>query len=365
MKFTVASSLLNKQVQKVIGIVGANNILPILESFKLELSGNELKITASDLETFMSCTGEVHGEQDGVICMNAKILSDYLKAIPEQPIKFEMGENYSISITTDKGNQSLVGEDAMNFPTTIKVDNGQSVDISSEDIFVGLSKCLRTASTDNMRPAMNGININLVSNVLTFVSTDAHRLSLLTSEVKGNEFNVIVPIKPIPHILKNIEQGNVKLSIGIGIVEIETGSTRIGVKLIDAKFPPYLTIIPTDSPYRLTVNKNELLNALKIVSIFANKTTTQVVFNITKNEITLSGQDVDYSYRGEEKIGCDFNDDEMAIAFNGKILTEMMASIETEEVLFLLSTPSRAMLIKNNKEDDTYLGLIMPLMLGV
>lgn len=109
------------------------------------------------------------------------------------------------------------------------------------------------------------------------------------------------------------------------------------------------------------------MSALRRVSVFANKTTNQVVLDIVGNNLHLYSQDVDYSFEGNEQMSCQYKGEDMKIAFNAKLLIELVNIIEGEEVLLEFSTPSRAGLIKQteNKLSEDLLILIMPLMIGV
>lgn len=137
-------------------------------------------------------------------------------------------------------------------------------------------------------------------------------------------------------------------------------------RLIDARFPDYKVVIPTDNPYKLTVNKADFQGALRRVSIFSNKSTNQVVVTISGSELQLAAQDVDFSFEGTERMKCQYNGEDLQIAFNAKFLIEMLAATESEEVTIDLSTPTKAGILKpaTLDEDEDLLMLVMPLMLN-
>ena len=91
-------------------------------------------------------------------------------------------------------------------------------------------------------------------------------------------------------------------------------------RVIDARFPDYKVVIPTDNPYKLVVNKNDFQGALRRVAIFSNKSTNQVVLNIAGSELELTAQDVDFSFEGDERMKCRYDGEDLAIAFNAKFL---------------------------------------------
>jgi DNA polymerase-3 subunit beta len=125
-------------------------------------------------------------------------------------------------------------------------------------------------------------------------------------------------------------------------------------------------VIPVDNPYKLTVNKSDFQGALRRVSIFSNKSTNQVVLNISGSELQLAAQDIDFSFEGNERMKCQYTGEDLQIAFNAKFLIEMLNAAETEEVVVELSTPTKAGILKpaESEANEDLLMLVMPLMLN-
>jgi len=147
---------------------------------------------------------------------------------------------------------------------------------------------------------------------------------------------------------------------------VQHGTTQMSCRLIDARFPDYKVVIPVDNPYRLTVNRQDFQGALRRVSIFSNKSTNQVVLSISGSELKLAAQDVDFSFEGNERMNCQYNGEDLQIAFNAKFLIEMLNAVESEEVTVELSTPTKAGILKPGETDENeeLLMLVMPLMLN-
>jgi DNA polymerase-3 subunit beta len=125
-------------------------------------------------------------------------------------------------------------------------------------------------------------------------------------------------------------------------------------------------VIPADNPYKLVVNKNDFQSALRRVSVFSNKSTNQVALNISGSELQLAAQDVDFSFEGTERMKCQYNGEDLVIAFNARFLIEMLNAAEGDEVIMELSTPTKAGILKpsSQDEDEELLMLVMPLMLN-
>ncbi|MEJ7674389.1 MAG: DNA polymerase III subunit beta [Chitinophagaceae bacterium] len=147
---------------------------------------------------------------------------------------------------------------------------------------------------------------------------------------------------------------------------VKHNATELVCRLIDARFPDYKVVIPTDNPYKLTVNKNDFQSALRRVSVFSNKSTNQVALTISGSELQLAAQDVDFSFEGNERMACQYDGEDLQIAFNAKFLIEMLNAADTDEVVIELSTPTKAGIIKPTEvdENEELLMLVMPLMLN-
>ena len=147
---------------------------------------------------------------------------------------------------------------------------------------------------------------------------------------------------------------------------VKHGGTEMVCRLIDARFPDYKVVIPLDNPYKLTVVKNDFQNALRRVSVFSNKSTNQVALTITGSELQLAAQDVDFSFEGNERMACQYDGEDLQIAFNAKFMIEILSAADTNEVVIELSTPTKAGIIKPTETGDNeeLLMLVMPLMLN-
>jgi DNA polymerase-3 subunit beta len=125
-------------------------------------------------------------------------------------------------------------------------------------------------------------------------------------------------------------------------------------------------VIPTDNPYKLIVNKAQFQSALRRVSVFSNKSTNQVALNISGSELQLAAQDVDFSFEGNERMKCQYDGEDLTIAFNARFLIEMLNAAEGDEVRIELSTPTKAGILRpmEAEENEDLLMLVMPLMLN-
>ncbi|ASZ10246.1 DNA polymerase III subunit beta [Chitinophaga pendula] len=371
MKFIVSSSTLLKQLQQISGVINSNTVLPILEDFLFLIDRNELTVVATDLETVMKVKLEVEAKENGRICIPAKILMDSLKNLPDQPLTFHIDTNsFAVEITSDNGKYKVMGENPENFPKEPTADETTSFNMMSSSLLTAINKTLFAVSSDDLRPSMTGVYFELSTSNLTFVATDAHRLvKYVRTDVQCPQADTfIVPKKPL-NLLKTALPDNetdVRIAYSQNHFFVSHEGASMICRLIDARFPDYKVVIPKDNPYRLTLVKTDFQNALKRVSVFANKSTNQVALSITGSELQLSAQDVDFSFEGNERMSCQYNGDDMQIAFNAKFLIEMLHAAEGDEIGIELSTPTKAGILRPSEktENEDLLMLVMPLMLN-
>jgi len=370
MKFLVSSSALLKQLQHINGVINANTVLPILEDFLFEVGSNRLTVVATDLETVMRIEMDIEANENGKVCIPARILMDSLKNLPDQPLTFTIEKNFAVEITTDNGKYKVMGENPDNFPKEPVADDTTSFVMPSTALITAINKTLFAVSNDDLRPAMTGVLFELNEDGIQFVATDAHRLMRFrrTDIACPQADSFIVPKKPLSLLKSALPNNENELTINYNSnhLFVKHGSTQMSCRLIDARFPDYKVVIPLDNPYKLTVNKNDFQSALRRVSVFSNKSTNQVVLNIVGNELQLAAQDVDFSFEGNERMQCQYTGEDMAIAFNARFLIEMLNAAESDEVVVELSTSTKAGIIKpsENTEHEDLLILVMPLMLN-
>jgi DNA polymerase-3 subunit beta len=370
MKFIVSSSQLLKQLQQINGVINANTVLPILEDFLFEVEKNKLTVVATDLETVMRVQLDIEAKDSGKVCIPAKILMDSLKNLPDQPLTFNIDKNFGVELTSDNGKYKVMGENPDNFPKEPAADDTSSFTMTSSALVTAINKTLFAVSNDDLRPAMTGVFFELNNDYIQFVATDAHRLVRYkrtdVSCPKSDSF--IAPRKPL-NLLKSALPDNedeITISYNSNHLFVQHGTTQMSCRLIDARFPDYKVVIPADNPYKMVIGKSDFQSALRRVSVFSNKSTNQVALNISGSELQLAAQDVDFSFEGNERMKCQYDGEDITIAFNARFLIEMLNAADSNEIRLELSTPTKAGIIKPIEHDDheDVLMLVMPLMLN-
>jgi len=263
-----------------------------------------------------------------------------------------------------------MGENPDNFPKEPAADDANNFTMTSTALVTAINKAIFAVSNDDLRPAMTGVFFELDKKGITFVATDAHRLVRYTRKdvscPKKDSF--IVPKKPLSLLKSSLpdNEDELILSYNSNHLFVKHGGTELVCRLIDARFPDYKVVIPADNPYKMTINKADFQNALRRVSVFSNKSTNQVALSISGSELQLAAQDVDFSFEGNERMACQYDGEDLQIAFNAKFLIEMLNGADTNEINMELSTSTKAGIIKPTEmeDDEELLMLVMPLMLN-
>lgn len=371
MKFIVSTSSLLKQLQAISGALSNAAVLPILENFLFEITEGTLTLSATDLQTSMTTSLTVESKEDGRIAIPSKILLDTLKNLPEQPVIFTIdNQTFAIEISAGDGKYKLSGENGEDFPKIPAIDVQNSFGINSSILLEAIAKTVFAVSNDELRPAMTGVYVQLDPEHITFVATDAHKLVRYrrSDAFASSPASFIIPKKAL-NLLKNslpAENTEVSVNYDTSSAFFKFNHMRLICRLIDERYPDYEAVIPKVNPNHLIVERQGFLNSLKRVAIFANKTTHQVGLRISGNELNISAEDIDFSNEAFERLGCQYEGEDMEIGFNARFLIEMLSNLDSNEVKMELSTPNRAGLIipQEMDADENVLMLVMPVMLN-
>jgi DNA polymerase III subunit beta len=371
MKFIVSTGALLKQLQLIDGVVSTNTVLPILEDFLFEIKKGQLTIFSTDLETSMSAMLDVEAKEDGKMAVPAKKLMDMLKNLPEQPITFTIDEkNNTIEIKSDNGKYKLAGENGDDFPRIPVPEDIRDVKMASALLSNAINKTIFAVGTDDMRPAMTGVYVELGSDGIMFVATDAHKLVRYhRADIKSSKSaSFIIPRKAMSllHGALPTDDVEVKISYNSSNAFFSFGHLSLICRLIDARFPDYQAVIPKENPNHLSIRNRDLLESLKRAVIFANKSTYSVSLKMAGSELQINAKDLDYANESNERMVCNYQGEDLEIAFNAQFLIQMLTSIGTDEIQFSFSTSSRAALLSPEvkPENEDVLMLVMPVMLG-
>ena len=373
MKFTVSSSALLSLLATTGKVISNKNTLPILDYFLMELNGNTLKVTTSDLETTLIGSIDVERvESEGMIAAPAKLMLDSLKEFPEMPLDIDVNDkNWEIKINWKSGSLSIPGASAVSYPAVPQLSaEKKEIDLDVDLLVNGINKTIFATADDELRPVMNGIFINLQPSALTFVGTDAHKLVKYEAEMPGEvTASFILPKKPA-NLLKSVllkEEGSIRVSFDSKNALFQLKNHTLVCRLIEGSYPNYNAVIPAGNPNKVLVDRIELVNGIKRVAVCSNPTTNLIRMEIAENRINLTAQDIDFSVSANETISCSYDGQPIEIGFKSTFLVEILSNMETPTVLIELADSTRAGVFKpvyDDKQTSSSLMLLMPMMIN-
>lgn len=375
MKFVVSSTELLSHLAAISKVISSKSTMPILDNFLFRISENSLTITASDLESTLITHMELDNmEGEGIIAVPAKLLTDTLKEFPEQPLTFQMDtDTYGIEIFSDNGKFSIVGQNGDDFPElpAIKEDSASSVNVNHKVLQKGIEKTLFATADDELRPVMNGIFIEINSDYMSFVASDAHKLVRYRRKDATSEFDssFILPKKPAA-LLKNLlpkEDFDVKLEFDDKNAVFTLTNYTLICRLVEGNYPSYNSVIPANNPNKMIIDRLAFYNTVKRVSVFSNQASNLIKLNINDSLLVVSAQDIDFSISAVERLNCEYEGDEMEIGFKSTFLQEILTNLSGSDVKMELSDPTRAGLLlpaETDDEDEDVLMLLMPMMIN-
>ena len=374
MKFILSSLKLLKSLQALGGVIGSKNTLPILDDFLFHLDENQLKITSSDLDVTMSVTLVPEMvEGTGEVTIPARLLLEIMKNFPDVPITVSVDNNtLAVELVAGEGRYKLAGHKSDEFPQLPVMSETSVWEIPADVLAKGFEKTAFATGTDEIRPIMSGVLMEMTDSYLTFVATDAHKLvRYRRMDVKSDEAaSFIMPKKPINQlksILATIADEPVRIEFNKTNASFVFGDYQLICRLIEGRYPNYDAVIPKQNPNHLTIGRQTFLAAIRRVAVFSSKATHQVRFRIAGQELTLTAEDIDFYNEAKERLSCSYEGDDMEIGFNSRFLQEMLGNFDSETVKIDMSAPNRAGIItpvENENEAEDLLMLLMPVMLN-
>jgi DNA polymerase-3 subunit beta len=375
MKFVVSSMELLGHLQAISRVISNKNTLPILDNFLFSLEDGILEITSSDLESTLVTHIQLENtDGSGSVAIPARLLTDTLKEFPEIPLNFDINaDTLMVVIQSENGKFSIPGQNGAEFPQmpVIKDDQKQTLDLDQEVLLAGINKSLFATADDELRPVMNGIFMELSPDDITFVASDAHKLVRYkrTDATAGSASSFILPKKPAS-LLKNIlprEENKVVLEFDDRNASFTLTNYKLVCRLVEGNYPSYNSVIPTDNPYKMSIDRQAFYNSLKRVSVFSNQASNLVKLSLTGNQLNISAQDIDFSISATERLACQYEGEDMEIGFKSTFLIEILANLASEDVILEMSDPTRAGILlpsaPENENEDTLM-LLMPMMIN-
>jgi DNA polymerase-3 subunit beta len=375
MKFSTPKNKIFSAVQNVLNVVPTRTTLPILSNMLVEVTDSKLKLAATDLDISMITTIPISATKKGSITIPARTFAEILRELPESEIEIDVTEN-RMELKVENGNYRLSGIPSDEFPKLPTANLAKQIKIPGGELVKMIQKTTFAVSTDETRPALNGVLWQTSGKSMQMVATDGHRLAKISqknNKLKGLHDDIIIPPKVLNLLVKLLAdsaKGEGEKEIGVIFGEnniiFNLDDSIIASRLIEGPYPNFEQVIPKDNDKKLIVNKDLLASTIRRVSILANTLTHQIKFSFKKDTIELSSANFDLGGEAKESLVCDYTAEPMDIGYNATYVLDILKQIDGDEVIFDLGTPVSAAMIYSSekKEGEECLYLVMPLRLA-
>ena len=372
MEFNVSSAELLKGMMDVAKAVPAKTSLPILEYLLFVLKGDKLEITASDQDLTLRTVIDVDSKEDGSIAAPAGQLIALFKALPDQPVTIKTTGEASFECIWSNGNSSLPYFPASDYPEIKNVsDEALALEFPAESLIEGIAGTIYATADDEMRPAMNGIFFDMSPESTTLVASDSHKLiCYTTADVKAPEAaSFILPKKPAGVLRSTLskEDGTVAVKFDTTNASFQFGDTLMICRLVVGKYPRYRDVIPQNNSNVLRIDREQLLSTVRRVSVFANKASNHIKFDLKDGQLELTAQDLGFAIAAYEKLPCDYSGDELTIGFKSSFLVDILSNMNCQTIVLKFADARRAALIVPAEEEadsEKICGILMPIMVS-
>ncbi|WP_286263844.1 DNA polymerase III subunit beta [Thalassotalea atypica] len=367
MKFSLSRELLLKPLLLVSGAVERKSTLPILSNILLEVSGQSLTLTATDLELEMVSHTQIDNQgDDGKITIPAKKLLDICKSLPEDSIlTFELiGE--SIKISTGRSKYSLVTLSATDFPNIEEWKGDVEFRLNKSELLRLIESTHFSMANQDVRYYLNGMSVETEGNEIRSVATDGHRLAICkisNEQLSLPARQVIVPRKGILEIIRLLDPVDEEIQVFLGSNHIRIIDTEFSFtsKLVDGRFPDYRRVLPRNGDKVLETNKDELRQVLSRASILSNEKFKGVRLNFAEGDLKITANNPEQE-QAEETIDINFPYEELEIGFNVSYVLDVLNAIRDTNVKFTLADANSSVVIEGSDAGEA-LYVVMPMRL--
>ncbi|MEO9168199.1 MAG: DNA polymerase III subunit beta [Aestuariivirga sp.] len=367
MRVTLEKSAFLKALNHVQSVVERRNTIPILSNVMVQAKGNEITLTATDLdlEIVESVAAEVL--QAGGVTMPAHMLYDIVRKLPDgaQLELNQAGEKGRVSILAGRSRFALQALPPEDFPDLASGEFSNNFSLAGSELRFLIERTRFAISTEETRYYLNGIYFHDVGGKhLRAVATDGHRLAqsqMALPEGAAGMPGIIVPRKTVLELVKLLEgeDGEVEVSTSSQKIRFASGKLVLTSKLIDGTFPDYERVIPRGNDKILEADTKQFAEAVDRVSTISFEKSRAVKLALSSGKLSMVVNNPD-SGSAEEEIQVSYDRDAMEIGFNSRYLLDVAAQVKAETMRFEFNDAGSPTVVRDPKDEHS-LFVLMPM----
>lgn len=345
--------------------VSTRSIIPALAGIHIVAETGALTLTATDGDLSVRTRISAEVESGGVVVVPGRLLADVARQLPAGGVSIASSEGGLLDLQCGTAAFKLRLLPADDFPPVTPLE-GSSVDLPVGEFAETIEQVAKSASRDETRPHLTGILLSVDGDKLRSVATDSYRLAVRTTKIGSpvsERIEANVPARALQEAVR-VTEGSESVSITLTDRQISfaAADTLLVSRLIDGQFPDFEQLLPDSYEHVLDIEVSELLDAVRRVSLLAQRNTPLKV-SLSDGELEVSAQTTDVGEARETIPAPDFKGESLEIGFNPDFLREGLDSVHTERARFKLISPFRPGLIVAG-DDDEFMYLVMPIRLN-
>lgn len=377
MKVIVLQENLARGLSTVSRAVSSRSTLPVLSNILIATDEGRLRLSATNLELGITCWIPARIDENGSTTIPSRTFSDLVNTLPGDQVQLNLDvKTQTLHVKGGTSNNDIKGIDAQEFPPMPTPEMKDAVQLNVADFKEMIQQVVFAASTDEARPVLMGVLMNVEKDKVTMAAADGFRLSVrkgqLAHAVKES-INIIIPSRALNELARVAHDPEEPIYMAVpkqrGQVIFRVKDVEVVSQLIDGTFPDYHQIIPRNYKSRTLVSTAALLKACKQAEIFAREGSNVARLDIKQSNGEMQPSEVEISATSEETgknetiVEATVDGGSVLIAFNVKFLREALEVIKTPNVA-LETTAQNAPGVVKPVGDDNFLHVIMPMHLG-
>lgn len=363
MKITCPKERLQEAISQVQGAVSPKTTLPILSNVLLEAEGQTLTLTTTDLDIGIQYTIPVELSEPGSITLPAKRLFGIIRELPLGNVSLSVDSTNVAVITCGNAHFKIVGLSTEEFPKLPEFPESKVLNLPQVLLGEMINKTSYAISHDESRYVLNGLYLLLKSNKATMVATDGRRLAFIEKRIdlpKGAEVETIIPAKAVSELVKLLGEGtSVEIVLAKNQIAFKIPNCMLVSRLIEGRFPNYKQVIPDGLEQKISLNREELLSAVKRSALVTSDRSNSIKLNFMPKQLVISANTPDVG-ESRESLIISYEGKELDIAFNPNFVMDVLRNIDTEEVLLEVTDGANPGIIRTGQE---FLYVLMPMRL--
>lgn len=368
MKFVLSQENLAKSLSFLNHVVSSKPTLPVLGNILVEVQKGNLRFLSTNLETAVIIKTQAKLVKEGKVTFPAKVAQEFVSQLPKGEVGVELTDSH-LTFSSGKFKATLTTIPAEEFPGIPEPEEKGAFLMDTEEFSLALSQVTFAAAQDEGRPVLTGVLWQKAGDTLTLIATDGYRLSFRKTTVPKTtgDFSLLVPAKTLFEVVRLLSEEKVqdeKLKVfykeGQNQIGFESQGIRLVSRIIEGQFPDWERIVPKEFQIRCTLDKDELLQAVKIASVFARDAGNIVKMTIGGSSLTIRANSAQIG-ENESNISAKVEGGEGEIAFNYRYVIDALSAITTEKVIFeMIGALNPAVFRPHGKELEDFYHIVMP-----